>query len=149
MASILRRPQNIARSSRQLIEAASLSQTLARRPAGIPRPLYAYARSRQYSTQKPDSEHDGKSDKTPGSAPKGMENLYNQSPMSPGGQPPDPNKKPEDEGPLPGRSKLNAQEEKALDDVFAMVKKGMPHSMTQDIDKAIARIKKDGMPEEL
>ncbi|KAI7088819.1 hypothetical protein KC356_g2930 [Hortaea werneckii] len=149
MASILRRPQNIARSSRQLVEAASLSQTLARRPAGIPRPLYAYARSRQYSTQKPDSEHGGKSDKTPGSAPKGMENLYNQSPMSPGGQPPDPNKKPEDEGPLPGRSKLNAQEEKALDDVFAMVKKGMPHSMTQDIDKAIARIKKDGMPEEL
>ncbi|TKA30986.1 Mitochondrial respiratory chain complexes assembly protein YTA12 [Salinomyces thailandicus] len=151
MASILRRPQNVARSSRQLIEAASLSQTLARRPATIPRPLYAYARSRQYATQKPDGKQNaGEVDKKPGAAPKGMENLYSQSPMSPGGQPPDPNKKPEDgSGTLPGRTQLSPQEEKAMDDIFALVKKGMPASMTQDIDKALARIKKEGMPEEL
>ncbi|KAF2772956.1 ATP-dependent metallopeptidase Hfl [Teratosphaeria nubilosa] len=150
MATLLRRPQHVARSSRQLLEAYSLSQTLARRPASLPRPLYAYARSRQYATQPPDGDKVGKPlDKTPGSSPKGMEHLYSQqSPMSPGG----PGKKPhgdEKEGPLPGRAKLTKQEEKALEDVFALVKKGMPASMASDLDKAVERLKKDGLPEDL
>jgi len=152
MATLLRRPQKLAQSSRQLIEAASLSRTLANRPAGIPRPLYAYARSRPYATQPGGEQNEANSgkkvDKTPGSAPKGMEHLYSQqSPMSSG--PPDPNKKPEGEAPLPGHSKLSAQEEKALEDVFVLVKKGMPASMAEDIDKALTRIKKEGMPQEL
>ncbi|KAK5122332.1 Mitochondrial inner membrane m-AAA protease component [Meristemomyces frigidus] len=155
MSTLLRRPQNLARSSRQLVEAAALSRTLARRPASIPRPLYAYARSRKYATQpeKPDGEQNEantgkKVDKAPGSAAKGMEHLYSQSsPMSsnqPGGKKPE-----DDDSPLAGRSKLSAQEEKALEDVFALVKKGMPTSMADDIDKALTRIKKEGMPQEL
>lgn len=70
--------------------------------------------------------------------------------MSSNPQPP--GQKPESEeedGTLPGRAKLTAHEEKALDDTFALVKKGMPSSMAGDVDKAIARIKKEGMPTEL
>ncbi|KAK3636945.1 AAA ATPase afg3 [Elasticomyces elasticus] len=145
MATLLRG----ARSSRQLVEAARLSQHLARRPAGLPRPLYAYARSRHYATQ-PDQ--DGKHNvdgKTPPGSAKGMEHLYSQqSPMS-SGPPQPPGKKPEDDGVLPGHSKLTTQEEKQLEDVFVLVKKGMPASMAEDIDKALQRVKKEGMPQEL
>ena len=79
MASALRRPQQLTRSSRQLLEAASLSRTLARRPASIPRPLFAYARTRQYATQ---PEKDG--EKPSASAP-GTEHLYNVR-LSPDGE---------------------------------------------------------------
>lgn len=70
--------------------------------------------------------------------------------MSSGPQPP--GKKPdrdEDEKTLPGYSKLSPSEQKALEDTFALVKKGMPASMAEDIDKAMVRIKREGMPSEL
>ncbi|KAF2211511.1 hypothetical protein CERZMDRAFT_85305 [Cercospora zeae-maydis SCOH1-5] len=142
---LLRRPQTIVRSSRQLLEAASLSRTLAQRPASLPRPLYAYARSRQFATEKDkDGKHvHGKS----GATPKGMEDLYSQqSPLSSSPQPP-PGKKPEE--PEDGKSKLTAAEEKALEDTFALVKKGMPASMAEDLDKALQKIKREGLPAEL
>nr|POF15201.1 mitochondrial respiratory chain complexes assembly protein yta12 [Quercus suber] len=148
MASLIRRPQNLTRSSRKVIEAASLSQTLARRPASLPRPLYAHTRHRQYASQpEHESNTDKKGDKAQGAAPKGMEHLYgSSSPMTPGR----PGKRPEkDDASTSGRSKLTAAEAKALDDVFGLVKKGMPESMAADLDKALARIKKDGMPVEL
>lgn len=155
MASLLRRPATLAKSSRQLLEAAHLSQTLARRPASLPRPLYAYARSRQYATRPEDpkepKEQDGKNvDKSTGAPPKGMEHLYSQSsPMSSNPQPPGKKPDSEEEEPLPGRTKLSAQEEKALEDTFALVKKGMPASMAEDIDRALQRIKREGLPQEL
>lgn len=147
MSSLLRRPQTIARSSRQLAEAASLSQTLARRPSALPRPLYASARRHQYSSQPPKKEGEQneantgkKIDRTPGEPAKGMENLYSKGgPMSP--------EKPD--GDAAGKTQLSTEEEKVLDDVFNMVKKGMPASMVDDLDKAQARIKKEGFPKEL
>ncbi|EME88372.1 uncharacterized protein MYCFIDRAFT_55355 [Pseudocercospora fijiensis CIRAD86] len=148
MATLLRRPQNLARSSRQLLEAASLSRALASRPACLPRPSYAYThvRSRQYSTDPKQN------DETPGEPPKakGMEQLYSkESPMSSGPQPP--NQKPDgkNDAPLPGRVKLNAQEIKMMEDSFALVKKGMPAFMTKDIDSALERMKREGIPSEL
>ncbi len=146
MATLLRRPHNLTRSSRQLLEAASLSQTLARRPASLPRPLYAYARSRQYATQ-PDQ--NGKEPKEAGKPAPGMEHLYNQSSPMSSGQPSGGDKQPTEDSASPGFSKLSPDEQKALDDVFGMVKKGMPASMAEDIDKAKERIKRDGMPVEL
>jgi AFG3 family protein len=139
MASALRRPQQLTRSSRQLIEAASLSRTLARRPASIPRPLFAYARTRQYATQ---PEKDG--DK-PGTSAPGMEHLYNKSSPMSGSQPPGGPKKPEDDG----KSKLSKEEAEQLDEMFNLVKKGMPSSMAADVDKFLDKIKNEGMPEEL
>ena len=50
---------------------------------------------------------------------------------------------------MTGYSKLSPSEMKALEDVFALVKKGMPGSMAEDLDKAVERIKKEGMPVEL
>ena len=155
MASLITRPQALTRSSRQLLEAASLAQTLTRRPPYLPRPLYAYTRGRRYATRPRDpkqpQEQDGKKgEKTPGLTPKGMEHLYSQkSAMSSGPQPP--GKKPDSEvdSPLPGRSKLTAKEEQALEDIITLVKKGMPSSMAEDIDKAIQKIKREGMPNEL
>ncbi|GAB7357990.1 hypothetical protein MBLNU230_g0157t1 [Neophaeotheca triangularis] len=147
MSSLLRRPQNIARSSRQLAEAASLSQTLARRPSALPRPLYASARRQQYSSQPPKNGEQNeantgkKIDRAPGEPAKGMENLYSK------GGPMSPEKSEQQDG--EGESKLSAAEEKALDDVFSMVKKGMPASMADDIDRAQVRIKKEGLPKEL
>jgi len=151
MATLLRRPQTLARASRQLLEAASLSQALARRPASIPRPLYAYARSCRYATGpgKQSSQKDGKNVENT-SAPKGMEHLYSESsPMSSNPQPPNKESGSQEDGPLPGRTKLTAQEVKALEDTFAIVKKGMPASMAKDIDKALQRYKREGMPSEL
>lgn len=69
--------------------------------------------------------------------------------MSSNPQPPGKKPEREEDGPLPGRTKLNAQEEKALEDVFALVKKGMPASMAQDLEKSLARIKREGLPQEL
>lgn len=69
--------------------------------------------------------------------------------MSSNPQPPGKKPEGEEDGPLPGRTKLNAQEEKALEDVFALVKKGMPASMAQDLEKSLARIKREGLPQEL
>ena len=139
MASALRRPQQLTRSSRQLLEAASLSRTLARRPASIPRPLFAYARTRQYATQ---PEKDGDKPSTP--AP-GTEHLYNKSSPLTGSQPPGGPKKPENDG----KSKLSKEEAEQLDEMFNLVKKGMPASMAKDVDKFLDKIKNEGMPEEL
>lgn len=139
MASALRRPQQLTRSSRQLLEAASLSRTLARRPASIPRPLYAYARTRQYATQP------GKDGEKPSSSAPGMEHLYNNSSPMGGSQPPGGPKKPENDG----KAKLSKEETEQLDEMFNLVKKGMPASMAQDVDKFLDKIKNEGMPEEL
>lgn len=139
MASALRRPQQLTRSSRQLLEAASLSRTLARRPASIPRPLFAYARTRQYATQ---PEKDG--DKPSSSAP-GTEHLYNKSSPMSGSQPPGGPRKPENDG----KSKLSKEEAEQLDEMFNLVKKGMPASMAKDVDKFLDKIKNEGMPQEL
>ena len=137
MASALRHPQQLTRSSRQLIQAASLSRTLARRPASIPRPLYAFARTRQYASQ---PEKDNNKSAT------GMEHLYSKSsPMSPS-QPPGGPKKPENDN---NKSKLTKEEAEELDKMFGLVKKGMPASMAADVDKFLDKIKNEGMPEEL
>ncbi len=78
-----------------------------------------------------------------------MEHLYNQSsPMSPS-QPPGGDKEPTEDTTKPGFSKLSPAEEKALLDVFALVKKGMPASMADDINRAMERIKREGLPTEL
>lgn len=84
-----------------------------------------------------------------GKPAKGMEHLYNQSsPMSPS-QPPGGDRKPTDDGIKPGYSKLTPSEEQALGDVFNLVKKGMPASMAEDMDRARERIKREGLPNEL
>jgi AFG3 family protein len=156
MASLIRRPQTAVQASRVLLEAASTSTTLARRPASIPRPLYAYAQSRKYASRpgkgKADSgnPNDGNADKTSSKPAKGMDHLYDkQSPMSPK---PNPAQKAGDSKQgsiLPGRSELTPEEDEALKKVFDMIKIGMPKSMAKDVEKALNKIREQGMPDEL
>lgn len=64
--------------------------------------------------------------------------------MSPS-QPPGGPKKPENDG----KSKLSSEEIQQLDEIFNLVKKGMPASMAQDVDKFLDKVKRDGVPDEL
>jgi AFG3 family protein len=62
-----------------------------------------------------------------------------------GSQPPGGPKKPENDG----KAKLSKEEAEQLDEMFNLVKKGMPASMAKDVDKFLDKIKNEGMPEEL
>ena len=148
MASLLRQPAQLARFTRTL-EASSRSRRLSLRPASLPRPLYAYQRSRRYATQPEQPKKDEKvagGDKNvapgePGKAAPGTEHIYNDaSPLIKDGK---------KESVKPGFSKLSPEEEKELQDMFAHVKKGMPAAMAGDIEKVIQRIREDGIPTEL
>lgn len=147
MASLLRQPAHLARFTRQTLYTTSRSsRPLSLRPASIPRPLFAYQRIRQYATQ-PEEPNDKKVDKTPGKPPAGFEGFYdNGSPMSPGPGGP---KKDGENGTKPGYTPLTKEEEKQLTELFTHVKKGMPASLGEDIDKTLAQIRKDGIPNEL
>jgi AFG3 family protein len=74
-----------------------------------------------------------------------MEHLYNKSSPMSGSQPPDGPKKPEGDG----KAKLTKEEIEQLDEMFNLVKKGMPASMAKDVDKFLDKIKNEGIPEEL
>jgi AFG3 family protein len=74
-----------------------------------------------------------------------MEHLYSKSSPMSGSQPPDGPKKPEGDG----KAKLTKEEIEQLDEMFNLVKKGMPASMAKDVDKFLDKIKNEGIPEEL
>lgn len=70
-----------------------------------------------------------------------MEHLYSKTgPLSPekGG-----------DSTKPGFSKLSAEEEKELSELFGHVKKGMPAAMMKDVEKVYEKIRADGIPKEL
>lgn len=147
MTSLLRQPA--LRLSRQSTGICSKGRPLSLRPASLPRPLYAYQRTRRYATQPEDPKDKGrdggkKVDKAPGAPAKGMEHLYSKTgPMSP-------EKGAESaSSERPGFSKLTAEEEKELANLFEHVKKGMPQAMTKDVEKVYQKIRQDGIPQEL
>lgn len=153
MTSLLRQPTHLARLTRQTLRTTSRSRPLAFRPASLPRPLYAFQRTRRYATQPEEPKQDGKhaedkkaaSEKTPGKAAPGFEHMYtNSSPMTPG----DPGSGNRD-GTKAGYTKLTPEEEKELTELFSHVKKGMPAAMAADIEKIVERLKKDGIPQDL
>jgi AFG3 family protein len=79
-----------------------------------------------------------------------MEHLYsNQSPMSPKPDSSQNNSDGETKGPLPGRSELTPEEDQALSKVFDTIKIGMPKSMVKDVEKALEKLREQGMPDEL
>lgn len=147
MTSLLRQPA--LRLSRQSIGICSKGRPLSLRPASLPRPLYAYQRTRRYATQPEDpkdKDKDGekKVGKAPGAPAKGMEHLYSKTgPMSPekGAE--------SDSSERPAFSKLTAEGEKELANLFEHVKKGMPQAMTKDVEKVYQKIRQDGIPQEL
>lgn len=76
----------------------------------------------------------------------GMENLYGQSntPLSPGAE------DGPSEAPLAeGMTKLNTEDEKAMEELLKTLKKGLPRSQVEIIERAFEAIKKEGIPAEL
>ena len=78
----------------------------------------------------------------PGKAPPGFEDFYNNSsPLSP---PPEGDKA----KPIP-TSSLTEEERKHLDELLPKLKKGLPESIANDLDKVFQDIKRHGLPPEL
>ena len=79
-----------------------------------------------------------------------MEHLYGKSsPMSSNARAQGKEENSEDDGVLPGRTKFTPVEEKALQDALDLIKRGMPKSMAEDVEKALQRFQKEGMPKEM
>lgn len=146
MSGILRQTINLGRLYRPTSQISTRGRSLSLRPASIPRPTYAYQRVRRYATQPEEPrDKDEAKDKTPGQSAPGMEHLYNKGgPLT--------NEKAGASGSdslRPGFAKLTPEEEKELVEVFNQIKKGMPASMAEEVEKSFQKIRKDGIPQEL
>ena len=130
--------------------------------AGNQRSCLTEYRVRTYATIKPKDPKEPKDGKTvqskknakppvvdntkqPGKPAPGFEQFYNNS--SPLSRPPAGAKDAACE--TPKFSKLTEDEQEALDRLFSIVKKGLPASQVQDIEKAFEEIKRDGLPTEI
>jgi len=147
MNNVLRQSAQVSRLTRSL-ESSCRTRNPLFRPSTIPRPLFAYQRTRRYATQPEEpnkNENKNVADKKSGKAAPGFEGFYSKkSPMSKNSE--------SDKGAeelAPGFTKLSPEEEKQLDDLFATIKQGMPKSMTGDVEKVIQRLKQRGIPKEL
>jgi AFG3 family protein len=148
MSSFFRQSISLGRLYRPAFQISTRGRSLSTRPASIPRPIYAYQRVRRYATQpeKPRDKDEAKSeDKTSGQSPPGTEHLYNKdSPLTN-----DKTASQSADSVRPGYAKLTADEEKELTQVFSQIKKGMPASMAEEVEKTFQKIRKDGIPQEL
>ncbi|KAG8631391.1 hypothetical protein KVT40_000531 [Elsinoe batatas] len=145
MTRLLRQTAQATRLSGNL-QLACRARNPSLRPALIPRHVYNRQIVRRYATQPPEEPKDQKKvDGKDGKQAPGMEHLYgDSSPMfksQPAG-----GKKGELKA---GYVKLNEKEQARLEEVLQFVKKGMPASMAQDIEKVIKDMKEHGIPEEL
>ena len=158
MTTLLRRSGNLARLSRSGLQDSY--RTSRRYPSVYlsNRSQLAACRIRTYATINPEppknpnenkkeNEKDKKDEKSvaqndskPGKAPPGFEQTYKGSALSP------PTKESKIDPPPP---KITPQEQQALDDVLATVKKGLPTHLGKDLEKAFEDIKKHGFPPEI
>ncbi|KAJ9657092.1 AAA ATPase afg3 [Coniosporium apollinis] len=161
MTTFLRRSGGVARLSRHSIESASRTSTFSRCPSSLSRYTCAHQRIRGYATVKPedpqnpkgqnnskkdaaDKDVAGGQDKQTGNPAQGFEQFYNgKSPISPSSSDAKP------DGSRPGYTKLSPEEEKALDDLLANLKTGMPAAQAKEVEKAFRQIKEEGIPTEL
>ncbi|KAI5211074.1 hypothetical protein AUEXF2481DRAFT_28733 [Aureobasidium subglaciale EXF-2481] len=145
MSGILRQSINLGRLYRPSCQISTRGRSLSTRPASIPRPIYAYQRVRRYATQPEEPrDKDEAKDKTPGQSAPGMEHLYNK-----GGPLTNEKAASSTDSPPSGFTKLTAEEEKQLTDVFNKIKMGMPAAMAEEVEKSFQKIRQDGIPQEL
>jgi AFG3 family protein len=138
MSSLLRQSSSslarISRSSLSLRTSTSRASIAARNYATQPSP------------KKPKKgNYVPKKDENAKPAP-GTENLYNANKPSP--------LSPKSEGPAetplePGMTRLNAEDQKAIEDLLETLKMGLPKSEVEVIEKSLEHMKKDGIPKEL
>ncbi|KAF2455982.1 peptidase family M41-domain-containing protein [Lineolata rhizophorae] len=147
------------------------------RPSPLARNAYARASaSRFYATVQPEDPKDPKDkdkskdgskedatkseadkkvtegqEKKPGKSAPGMEHVYGSSPLSSGPEGPKgdgkESKRPEEnQAPM---SKLTQEEEQALENLRGLLKRGLPSSQSDEIDRAFNEMKTEGIPQEL
>lgn len=157
MASCLRSSSNIARLSRRGVETFSRQRLTSPLPAGRTPLLSSVRKSRQYATVQPGDPKDPKKDDKKATAgdkgdkpaaqqgkqAPGMEHIYNKS--SPLSNTSD-SKSTDAQN---NASKLSEEDEKTLQEMATMLKRGMPEGQRQEFDKALAAMKQEGMPDEL
>ncbi|KAH8821749.1 peptidase family M41-domain-containing protein [Xylogone sp. PMI_703] len=150
MTSILRQSSTLARISRSTLQSATRSSRLrasAAQPLSLSLRISAQQQARRYSSRK--NNDDGKKDELVEGKkePKGTENLYNDS-KSPLSRPPSEGK--EDEQPLAeGMTRLNPEDQKAMEELMGTLKKGLPKGQVEVIEQALETMKKEGIPLEL
>lgn len=147
MTTLMRQSRSLARLSLQSATRSSLRASSRSIPATS---RIVAQRCRSYATEpkktKKESKKASSASEPPSKAAPGTENLYNdpKSPMSP------PPAGEESSTPLEdGYVKLSAEDEKAMEDLLATIKKGMPQGEAKLIEEAFAAIKKEGIPKEL
>lgn len=152
----------LIRQSRTLARLSHSSLTVSRRRltclASVRSPQNASHRVRTYATVNPEDPKDPngkkdepgkgskksvtKGDAKPGKAPPGFENFYsNPSPLSP---PPE-----GERATATPTSKLTEEERKHLDELLPKLKKGLPETIANDLDRVFQDIKRHGFPAEL
>lgn len=165
MIMLLRRSGNLARLSKSSLDGAARTnlQYAGCSPTRLSR--FAAYKSRTYATVNPGDPKEpkdnkdatpkeegkgrtvaGKDDSSPGKAPPGFENFYNNSsPISP---PPQDGK-----GTPPNASEytgqLTAEERKMMDGFLSTLKRGLPSGQAKEIEKAFEQIKREGIPFEM
>jgi len=154
MSSILRQSSNLARISRSTLESAARNSIRTSSTSRLLSSRISAQRRQAYSTkpEKPKKD-DGAKKKSSGienkklskSAP-GTENLHDgKTPLSPSDA-----KAKSSEPPLEdGYSKLNAEEQEALDGLLNVLKKGLPKNQVESIEKATNHMKRHGISKEL
>lgn len=141
------RPGNVARLQKSI---ASPSTVIShpQRASFFPRPLYARQSTRSYATQPSSEPKQPKKDETnkkevDKEAPKEAEDKSS-SQVNASGE----SAEAKNDAKI-GVSKLTPQEEKALDDLLANLGKSLPDAQANEMKKAFAHIKKEGIPTEL
>ena len=156
MSTLLRQAGYLARLPRYNFEA---SQRRLIRLSYTNRSQFPDRRVRGYATVNPENPKDpkdkkdelGKEDRKTvagdeakhGKAPPGFENFYNNS--SPLSTSPEGTKKASSTQSF----NVTKEEQKALDDLLATIKKGLPAGLANDVDKAFQEIKQHGLPAEV
>ena len=161
MTSILRQSSTFARISRSSLHPAIRSSLHPARNPAICRSRIATQQIRAYADppnkKTPDGKAAPKKDESaevkrdapapPSKSAPGTENLYEgKTPLSPME---DAEETPSEPPLADGMVKMGQQEQEAMEALLATLKKGMPKSQVEMIERAFENIKKEGVPKEL
>lgn len=145
MSSLLRQSSSsLARISRSTLPSAAAVRTCslaARRTYATQPPPKKPKKSSNYVPKK--DEH-ASAKTTPKAAP-GTENLYNADKPSPLSPKPEASEPPLEEG----MTRLNAEDQKAIEELLETLKMGLPKGEVEVIEKSLEHMKKEGIPKEL
>lgn len=156
MTSLLRQSSSLARLSRSSLQSAARSSVRSTNHSPFLSSRLTLQQARTYANDPKQNKHknaakkDGsevggkKASEPPIKPASGTENLYNEdSPLTPKAEE-------SSEPPLAeGMTKMNPEDEKAIGELLATLKKGLPRAQAETIEKAFEGIKREGVPIEL